>query len=82
MRLRPSRRPTLTRAAGYLDAAERAAGTIVDGLLRPDGSLGRSWKDGRAVGSGVLEDYTHLADGLLALYEASFEAKWFKIARP
>ena len=68
------------RAAGYLDAAERAAGTIVDGLLRPDGSLGRSWKDGRAVGSGVLEDYTHLADGLLALYEASFEAKWFKIA--
>ena len=69
------------RAAGYLDAAERAAGTIVDGLLQPDGSLGRSWKDGRAVGSGVLEDYTHLADGLLALYEASFEAKWFKIAQ-
>src|SRR6187397_980872 len=69
------------RAATYLDAAKRAAGTIVDGLLRPDGSLGRSWKDGRAVGSGVLEDYTHLADGLLALYEASFEAKWFKIAR-
>ena len=64
-----------TRAAGYLDAAERAAGTIVDGLLRPDGSLGRSWKDGRAVGSGVLEDYTHLADGLLALYEATFESE-------
>ena len=68
-------------AAGYLDAAERAARTIVDGLLRPDGSLGRSWKDGRAVGSGVLEDYTHLADGLLALYEASFEEELFKIAR-
>ncbi len=32
-------------------------------------------------GSGVLEDYTHLADGLLALYEASFEEEWFKIAR-
>src|SRR6185295_17607286 len=61
--------------------AERAAGAIVDGLLRPDGSLGRSWKDGRAVGSGVLEDYTHLADGLLALYEASYEEKWFKIAK-
>ena len=28
----------------------------------------------------MLEDYTHLADGLLALYEASFEAKWFKVA--
>jgi len=68
-------------AAGYLEAAERAAGTIVDGLLAADGSLGRSWKDGRAVGSGVLEDYTHLADGLLALYEASYEEKWFRIAR-
>ena len=68
-------------AAGYRDAAERAARTIVDGLLAADGSLGRSWKDGRAVGSGVLEDYTHLADGLLSLYEASYEEKWFKIAR-
>ena len=68
-------------AAGYREAAERAAGTIVDGLLAADGSLGRSWKDGRAVGSGVLEDYTHLADGLLALYEASFDEKWFEIAR-
>ncbi len=68
-------------AAGYRTAAERAAGAIVDGLLAPDGSLRRSWKDGRAVGSGVLEDYTHLADGLLALYDASFDERWFTIAR-
>ncbi len=52
------------------------------GCSRPDGSLGRSWKDGRAVGQGVLEDYTHLADGLLALYEATFDERWFAIARP
>ena len=72
-----------TRPARYLAAAERAAETIVDGpARRRTASLGRSWKDGRAVGSGVLEDYTHLADGLLALYEASFEERWFKIARP
>ena len=31
----------------------------------------RSWKDGRALHSGVLEDYANLADGLLALYEAT-----------
>ena len=68
-------------AARYRIAAERAAGTIVAGLLAADGSLGRSWKDGRAVGSGVLEDYTHLADGLLALYEATFEERWFTTAR-
>jgi uncharacterized protein YyaL (SSP411 family) len=68
-------------AARYLTAATRAAETILAGLFGADGSLGRSWKDGRAVGRGVLEDYAHLADGLLALYEASFDEKWFRIAR-
>ena len=41
----------------YVAAAVRAAEAIVGGLLGPDGALGRSWKDGRATGSGVLEDY-------------------------
>ena len=68
-------------ALRYRTAAERAAATIVDGLLAPDGSLRRSWKDGRAVGAGVLEDHSHLADGLLALYEATFEERWFTTAR-
>jgi hypothetical protein len=65
----------------YLEVAEAAARAIVDGLLRPDGRLGRSWKDGRATGEGVLEDYAHLADGLVALYEASFDERWFIVAR-
>ena len=65
----------------YTDAAVRAATAIVDGLLAADGSLKRSWKDGRAVGSGVLEDYAHLAEGLLALYETTFDERWFAIAR-
>ena len=65
----------------YLAIAARAAEAIVAGLLRPDGRLGRSWKDGRSTGEGVLEDYAHLADGLLALYEASADERWFTIAR-
>ncbi|MEO8436898.1 MAG: thioredoxin domain-containing protein [Chloroflexota bacterium] len=69
------------RATSYREAGQRAAGAIVGGLLADDGSLGRSWKDGRAVGSGVLEDYAHLADGLLALYEATFDERWFATAR-
>jgi uncharacterized protein YyaL (SSP411 family) len=68
-------------AARYRSAAERAAVTILRGLLAADGALHRSWKDGRAVGQGVLEDYTHLADGLLALYEATFDERWFTTAR-
>jgi uncharacterized protein YyaL (SSP411 family) len=65
----------------YVRAAERAAAAILGGLLGSDGRLGRSWKDGRASGNGVLEDYTHLADGLLALYEATFDERWFTTAR-
>jgi uncharacterized protein YyaL (SSP411 family) len=67
-------------AARYRTAAERAGTSIVNGLVAEDGSLRRSWKDGRAVGNGVLEDYTHLADGLLALYEATFDERWFTTA--
>ncbi len=61
--------------------ATRAAETIVTGLVGPDGSVRRSWKDGRSVGQGVLEDSTHLAEGLLALYEATFDERWFSVAR-
>jgi uncharacterized protein YyaL (SSP411 family) len=68
-------------AARYRNAATRAAGAILGGLLAEDGRLGRSWKDGRATGQGVLEDYANLADGLLALYEATFDERWFTKAR-
>jgi uncharacterized protein YyaL (SSP411 family) len=62
-------------------AATEAASAILAGLRRPDGRLGRSWKDGRSTGEGVLEDYADLADGLLALYEATFDERWFVAAR-
>jgi uncharacterized protein len=65
----------------YTVAAIDAAQAIVDGLLAEDGSLHRSWKDGRAVGAGVLEDYSHLAEGLMALYETTFDERWFTLAR-
>jgi uncharacterized protein len=68
-------------AARFRAAAERAADAILRGLLAEDGRLARSWKDGRATGQGVLEDYADLADGLLALYEATFDERWFTAAR-
>ncbi len=68
-------------AERYRAAATDAADQILAGLRRPDGRLGRSWKDGRSTGEGVLEDYADLADGLLALYEATFDERWFVAAR-
>jgi uncharacterized protein len=65
----------------YRAAAVEAAGAILAGLRRPDGRLGRSWKDGRSTGEGVLEDYADLADGLLAVYGATFDERWFTAAR-
>jgi uncharacterized protein YyaL (SSP411 family) len=64
----------------FVDAAVVAADQIIAGLRRPDGRLGRSWKDGRSTGDGVLEDYANLADGLLALHKATFDERWFVAA--
>jgi uncharacterized protein YyaL (SSP411 family) len=65
----------------YTAAAVEAGDAIVGGLLGEDGVLRRSWKDGRAVGQGILEDHAHLAEGLLALYETTFDERWFTTAR-
>jgi uncharacterized protein len=65
----------------YREAAIATADAILAGLRNSDGRLGRSWKDGRSSGAGVLEDYADLADGLLALYEATFDERWFTEAK-
>ena len=67
-------------ALRYLEAATGAASAVVDGLRQPDGRLRRSWRDGRASADGALEDYADLADGLLALYEATFDERWYDVA--
>ncbi|MDL2334597.1 MAG: thioredoxin domain-containing protein [Chloroflexota bacterium] len=61
--------------------AAGAADLLLTRLRDANGRLSRSWKDGRAVAAGTLEDYTHLADGLLALYQATFDEPWFVAAR-
>ena len=73
-------------AARYLDRPDylQVATNNAEFLLReliPDGRLLRTYKDGRARLHGYLEDYAFLADGLLALYEASFNPRWFIDAR-
>ncbi|HEV8053733.1 MAG TPA: thioredoxin domain-containing protein [Candidatus Limnocylindrales bacterium] len=64
----------------YVAAATRAADFLLR-VLGKEGRLRRSWKDGRASHNGVLEDYTHVADGLLALYEQTFDERFFVAAR-
>ncbi len=46
-----------------------------------EGRLLRSYKDGKANFDGYLEDYANLIDGLISLYEATFDANWIAWAR-
>ena len=94
---RRSRPGTGSRSAAFADAARLLPGdrrrsatgrprsrppdAILAGLRRA-GRPARAIVEGRPVdGEGVLEDYADLADGLLALYEATFDERWFVAAR-
>ncbi len=65
----------------FVGIATEAADFILDNMRAADGRLLRSWKDGRARHAATLEDHAHLADGLLALHEATFEERFFIAAR-
>lgn len=66
----------------YRAAAVRCAEFILCELRRADGELLRSWRQGVASPTpAFLEDYALLADGLLALYEATFDPRWLLEAR-
>ncbi|MEO6874736.1 MAG: thioredoxin domain-containing protein [Opitutaceae bacterium] len=65
----------------YLKAAIRAAEFVQRELF--DGARGvlfRSWREGRGAAEGFAEDYAYLIQGLLDLYEASFELRWLRWA--
>ena len=59
----------------YLDAAARNAAFLLE-VMRPEGTLLRSYREGQAKLHGFLEDYSFVADGLLSLYEATFQQRW------
>jgi uncharacterized protein YyaL (SSP411 family) len=59
----------------YREIAEKNASFLMEKLV-VDGRLRRSYKDGRARFNGYLEDYACVADGLVELYEATFETRW------
>ena len=61
--------------------ARTAAGFVLDHLRDDDGRLLRTYKDGQAKLNAYLEDYAFLLEALLALYEATFEPRWFAEAR-
>ena len=65
------------RRRDYLEAARRNAEFLHRTMRAESGRLFRTWKAGsQAKYNAYLEDYAYLAEGLLALYEATFDARW------
>src|ERR671932_2675686 len=60
----------------FLDAAVRAAEFLLGPLSGEDGRLFRTNRAGRSKGTGYLEDYAHVANGLYELHMATADARW------
>jgi uncharacterized protein YyaL (SSP411 family) len=64
----------------YLQIAVRNAEFLTTELKR-ESRLLRTHKDGISKLNAYQEDYAYLIDGLLSLYEATFDERWFVAAR-
>jgi uncharacterized protein len=60
----------------YANAARDAADFILKTLRTANGKLLHSYKDGQARFNAYLDDYAHLIDGLIDLYQAVFEPQY------
>jgi uncharacterized protein YyaL (SSP411 family) len=61
----------------FVRAAVANATFLMTRMRSEDGRLHRTWKPGHdARLNGYLEDYANVADGLLAVYEATFDPQW------
>ncbi|MEX0790216.1 MAG: thioredoxin domain-containing protein, partial [Actinomycetota bacterium] len=64
-----------------IDQGARAARFLLDNARNDSGRLMHSYKDGQARVLGMLEDYAYLAEGVLALWEVTFDPQWIDAAR-
>jgi uncharacterized protein YyaL (SSP411 family) len=65
----------------YVDAAVRCAEFVLTHLRDERGRLLRSWRNGVASVPGFADDHASMAAACLALYETTFELRWFEEAR-
>ena len=63
----------------YLDVAIDNAKFLTE-VMYKDGRLSHSYKDGRGTDQSYLQDYAFVCDGLIRLYQVSFDERWLDIA--
>ncbi len=64
----------------WIAEARRLAEFLLGPLSGAGGRLHRSWRDGTATGTGYLDDYADVANGLLELHAATGEPRWLEEA--
>ena len=60
----------------YLEIALKNARFLEKNMIRKEGQLWRSYKDGKASIDAFLDDYALLAKAYIHLYEATFDIHW------
>ena len=65
----------------YLNIALQNAGFIINKIWSSEGNLKHSYKDGKATINGFLEDYAHVIQAFISLYEVTFDEKWLQHAK-
>lgn len=66
----------LTGKPEYLTSSKKSADFVLTTLSQENGLLLRTYRAGKSHLNAYLEDYAYFIAGLIALYEASFEARW------
>ena len=64
----------------YLDAARELGEFLLGSLSTGEGRLHRTFRAGQSKGTGYLEDYADVANGLLELHVATGELRWLEEA--
>jgi len=64
-----------TQEEKYLSAANKTADYLINEMRTDDGGLYRAFANGRKYIPGFLDDYSLLIEGLLTLYEATFDTE-------
>ena len=65
----------------YLDIAIQNADFIVNKIWSSQGNLKHSYKYGQATINGFLEDYAHVIQAFISLYEVTFNENWLQNAK-
>ena len=60
----------------FLHLAEKNGRWLVNSQLTPTGKIYRNYKNGVSTIDGFLEDYAHVIDAFISLYQVTFDKEW------